>query len=399
MKSFSSEPQNNKLHPILNFIFLLLPILLLNACSAPVREYLVYVGTYTGHGSDGIYAYRFNPKNGNLHPIGLAAKTDNPSFITIDSAGRFLYAVNELDSFQDKPAGAVSVFEINQESGKLTLLQQVSSLGAAPAYLSLDKTGRYLLVANYNGGNVAVFPIGSDGKLGANTAMIQDSGASVNPGRQAAPHAHFIQVTNDNKFAFTADLGIDKILIHRFDSKTGTLSPSDSGFVKLDPGSGPRHIAFSTSGKSVYVINELTSTITAFSYEPETGAMQAKQTTSTLPKTFSGNNTSAEIVIDKKGKFLYASNRGDNSIVLFDIDPGDGHLIPVEWISSAGKDPRNFEIDPTGQWLFAANQNSDNIVVFRIDQATGRLTQTSQTEKLNSPVCVRFLQVKYFGRK
>jgi len=394
MKSIPAELKNIKLQLTLKLVILLLPFVLLMSCSTADHAYLVYVGTYTGHGSDGIYAYRFNPDKGDLSPIGLVAKTDNPSFIAIDSARRFLYAVNETDSFQNQPTGAISAFEINKETGKLKLLQQISSLGAAPAHLSLDKRDRYLLVANYNGGNVAVFPIGNDGKLGEHTALIQNAGSSVNRDRQAGPHAHFIQVTNDNKFALTADLGIDKVLINRFDANTGSLTPADSGFVKLDPGSGPRHIAFSPTGKTVYVLNELTSTVTLFSCNSENGAMQALQTLSTLPKTFSGNNTSAEIVIDAKGKFLYASNRGDNSIVLFSIDPKDGRLTPVEWISSGGKDPRNFEIDPSGQWLFAANQNSDNIVVFRIDQSTGRLTQTSEQVKLTAPVCVRFLTVK-----
>jgi 6-phosphogluconolactonase len=394
MKKNTTEPKNKQQLLILKLIFLLIPVLLFSACSAPDHGYLVYVGTYTGHGSDGIYAYRFNPGKGELLPLGLAAKTDNPSFITIDSAGRYLYAVNELDSFQNKATGAVSVFEINKLSGKLKLLQQISSLGAAPAHLSLDKSGRYLMVANYNGGNVSVFPIGNDGKLGPHTAFIQNEGSSVNPDRQAGPHAHFIRVTNDNKFVLTADLGIDKVLINRFDANKGTLSPTDSGYTKLDPGSGPRHIAFAPSGKSVYVLNELTSTIAVFYIDGESGAMQIKQTLSTLPKTFSGANTSAEIAVDANGRHLYASNRGDNSIVLFNINSDDGSLKPGEWISSGGKTPRNFEIDPTGQWLFAANQNSDNIVLFKIDEASGRLSQISDSTKVVSPVCIRFLPLK-----
>jgi len=378
---------------ILKFTFLLLPFLLIQACSSPKNEFLVYMGTYTGHGSDGIYAYRFNPVKGDLTPIGLVAKTDNPSFIAIDSAGQFLYAVNELDSFQNQPAGAVSVFAIDRKSGQLKLLQQISSLGAAPAHLSLDKSGRYLLVANYNGGNAAVFPIGADGQLGPHTSLIQDSGSSVNPYRQSGPHAHFIQATNDNKFVLVADLGIDKIIINRFDATTGSLTPADSAFARLAPGSGPRHIAFTPSGKFVYVLNELTSTITVFSYQSETGAMQSKQTLSTLPANFSGNNSGAEIVADARGKFLYVSNRGDNSIALFSINSNDGSLQPVEWTSSGGKTPRNFEIDPTGNWLFAANQNSDNIVLFKIDEASGRLSQYSDSTKVVSPVCLRFLSL------
>ncbi|NTW25023.1 MAG: lactonase family protein [Lentimicrobium sp.] len=367
-------------------------ILLVTACSAPDSGYLVYVGTYTGHGSDGIYAYRFNPASGDLSPIGLVAKTDNPSFIAIDFAGRYLYAVNELDSFQNQPTGAISVFEINRKSGKLTFLQQISSLGAAPAHLSLDKSGRYLLVANYNGGNVAVFPIGSNGLLGPHTSLIQNSGSGINPDRQAGPHAHFIQPTNDNKFVMIADLGVDKVFINRLDTLSGKLTPADSGYVKLDPASGPRHIAFSPSGKFVYVLNELSSTITMFIFDSETGAMQTKQTLTTLPENFSGKNSTAEIVVDRKGKFLYVSNRGDNSIALFSINSGDGSLTPVEWFSSGGKTPRNFEIDPTGQWLFAANQDSDNIALFRIDTSSGRLTQISDSTKVSSPVCIRFLE-------
>lgn len=374
-------------------IWILSPILMFHACARETLN-LVYVGTYTGHGSDGIYAFRFNPKNGELRKIGLAAKTDNPSFISIDRDGKFLYAVNELDSFENKPTGAVSVFAINRETGALELLQQISSLGAAPAHLSLDKKCHYLMVANYNGGNVTVFPIERDGKLGPHSEFIQNTGSGINPDRQSGPHAHFIQVTNDNRFIMVADLGIDQVLVFRFDVNTGSLIPANPGFVKLNPGSGPRHLAFTPSGKYVYVLNELTSTITAFSYESETGVMQAMQTLSALPKNFSGKNTAAEIVADAKGKFLYVSNRGENSIGLFSINPNNGKLTPVEWIPSGGRIPRNIVIDPTGNWLFAANQDSDNIVIFRIDQITGKLFQTSQTSGIGSPVCIRFTSTK-----
>jgi 6-phosphogluconolactonase len=375
----------------LKFIVLPFIILLLNSCSTRVHEYLVYVGTYTGKGSEGIYAYRFNPSNGDLRPIGLVAKTANPSFITIDPGGRFLYAVNEIDSFQNKPGGAVSVFAINRESGKLTLLQQVSSLGAAPAHLSLDKSGRYLMVANYNGGNAAVFPIGRDGKLGQHSAFIQNAGSGPNASRQAGPHAHFISVTTDNRYVMIADLGIDKVLEYRFNADNGSLTPVDSGFVKLDPGSGPRHIAFPSPGKFVYVLNELNSTVTGFSYEP-TGMMHKMQTISTLPASFAGENTAAEITADANGRCLYVSNRGDNSIILFRINADDGRLNPVEWVSGGGKTPRSFAIDLTGHWLFVANQDSDNIVLFQVDQASGQLNQTSQTLRLISPVCINFLK-------
>ena len=261
MRMTGRDPGEKK-RPRLLALICLLAVLLGTGANARAAEYRVYVGTYTGQGSEGIYAFRFNPLTGATSSVGLAAATDNPSFLAIHPNGRYLYAVNELDTFRGEPAGAVSVFAIDRGSGKLELLQQVSSLGAGPAYVSLDGTARYLLVANYNGGNVAVFPIGDDGRLGGHTAFVQDEGRSVNPERQAGPHAHSFQVTRDNRFALAADLGLDKLFVHRFDSVTGSLSPGSPGFVPLDPGSGPRHVALSPSGKFVYVLNELVSTVT-----------------------------------------------------------------------------------------------------------------------------------------
>jgi len=365
----------------------LLAVLLVMAVGASAPEYLAYVGTYTGRGSEGIYAYRFDPVSGAARPLGLAAATDNPSFLVGDPTGRFLYAVNELDEFRNEPAGAVSVFAIERASGALKLLQQVPSLGGSPAHLSLDATARYLMVANYGGGNVAVFPIGEDGRLGPHSAFVQDVGSSVNPERQAGPHAHFIQVTRDNRFAVVADLGLDKLLVHRFDANTGSLTPASPGFVAVDPGAGPRHVAFAPSGKFVYVVNELASTVTVFAFQPGEGALRGVQTVPTLPAGFSGNNTGAEIAVDAKGRFLYVSNRGDDSIAVFSIHPRNGNLKSLEWVPSGGKTPRHFAIDPTGEWLFAANQGSDNISLLRIDQKSGRLTPTGRSLEVVSPVC------------
>lgn len=373
----------------LSMIKLLPLILFVGACSRPTQQ-IVYVGTYTGHGSDGIYAYRFNPANGDISSIGLVAKTENPTFITIDPDGRFLYAVNEVDSFQYEASGAVSVFAIDRESGKLNLLQQIPSLGAGPAHLSLDKSARYLLVANYNGGSAAVFPRKSDGTLGTHTAFIQDAGSGPNTGRQLGPHAHFIGVNQSNKFAMVADLGIDQVLVYRFDPDHGSLTLSNPGSVASNPGDGPRHIAFAPSGNLVYVVNELSSTVGAFSFDGETGKIQLLETVSTLPNNASGSNTAAEIRIDSKGQHLYVSNRGDDSMAVFSIN-SDGKLIPMEWIPTGGKGPRHFEIDLTGQWLFVANQNSNNVRLFRIDPHNGRLMQTLQSFDLVSPVCIRFL--------
>jgi 6-phosphogluconolactonase len=382
-----------KISNLAKLAFLIFTLFFLNACTKQEKQFLVYVGTYTGNGSEGIYAYRFNPTNGTLTALGLVAKTENPSFLAIDSAGSFLYSVNELDTFQNQNTGAVSVFKIDKKTGSLTLLQQVSSLGAAPAHLSLDKSGRYLLVANYNGGNVAVFPIASDGKLGDQTALVQNSGSSVNKDRQSSPHAHFIRVTANNKFALTADLGVDKVYINAFDANRGTLVAVDSGFINMQPGSGPRHIAYTPSDKFVYVLNELTSTVSVFYFDPETGSMKVGKTISTLPTNFDGINSTAEIRTNASGTFLYVSNRGDNSIAQYAINSEDGNLTLVAWISSGGKTPRNFEIDPTGQWLFAANQNSDNIVIFRIDENTGQLKHAAEYSGIVSPVCIQFMSV------
>ena len=379
---------------IFALIFLLPFVLLATAGEALDYKYLVYVGTYTGKGSEGIYAYRFDPASGEASPLGLAAATDNPSFLEVDSNGRFLFAVNELDAFHNEPTGAVSAFAINRESGTLNPLQQVPSLGRSPAHLSLDKSARYLLVANYNSGNVAVFPIGNDGRLGAHTAFIQGVGSSVNPVRQTGPHAHSLQVTNDNRFALLADLGLDKLLVYRFDATAGTLTPGSPKFVKVDPGSGPRHVALAPSGRFVYVVNELASTVMVFAYRPGPGMLQRKQTISTLPKNFAGKNTAAEIAVDAKGRFLYVSNRGHDSIAVFSIDPDNGRLTALERVASGGRTPRHFAIDPTGTWLFAANQDSNDITLFRIDPSSGQLKETSRSLKIVSPVCVRIVPVK-----
>jgi 6-phosphogluconolactonase len=372
----------------------LLAVLLAAAARAHADEYLVYVGTYTGKGSEGIYAYRFDPATGETRSVGLAAATDNPSFLAVDPNGRFLYAVNELDTFRNEPTGAVSVFAIDRESGALKLLQQVSSLGGGPAHLSLDKSARYLMVANYNGGNVAVFPIEDDGRLGRRTAFVQHVGSSVNPERQAGPHAHSIQAAKDNRFVIAADLGLDKLLVYRFDAGTGSLTPGNPEFVEADPGAGPRHVAFAPSGRFVYAVNELASTVTAFAYEPGPGKLNRIQTITTLPKDFAGTNTTAEIAVDAKGQYLYVSNRGNDCIAVFGIDPDNGKLEPLEWVPSGGKTPRNFAIDPTGGWLFAANQDSNNIRLLRIDQGSGRLIPTSRSLTVVSPVCVCIVSFK-----
>ena len=377
----------------LSKLFVLLVVLAAAVAQAADDRYLIYVGTYTDKGSKGIYAYRFDPVSGATDAIGLVAETANPSFIAVDPSHKSLYAVNEIDNFKGDHTGAVSAFAIDRANGRLQLLQQVSSLGADPAHISLDKTGRYLLVANYTGGNIVVFPIEKDGRLGPHSAFVQHAGSSVNKDRQAGPHAHAIEASNDNQFVLTADLGLDELLVYRFDQKSGSLAPNDPAFAKISPGAGPRHFANSPSGKFVYLVNEMASTITVFAFTPATGKLQEQQTISTLPAGFKGENTTAEIEVDTKGKFLYVSNRGDDSIAVFAIDPNSGKVTLVERVPTGGKTPRHFALDPTGRWLFAANQDSNSITVFRVDSSTGRLTPTSRALQVATPVCVVFVPI------
>jgi 6-phosphogluconolactonase len=361
------------------------------AAPEPQDDFLVYVGTYTGPVSRGIYAYRFSSAMGRLTALGLAAETTNPSFLAAHPSGNYLYAVNEVGEFEGRKTGAVSAFALDRGTGKLTLLNQVSSRGAGPCHLSLDRTGRYVLVANYGGGSVAALPILEDGRLGEASGFVQHKGKSVNPQRQEGPHGHGIEAAPDNRFVLAADLGLDQVLVYRFDAEKGTLAPNDPPYAKLAPGAGPRHFAFSPDGRFVYVLNELTSTMTVFSYDTERGALTEAETLSTLPGGFRGENYTAEVVAHPSGKFLYGSNRGHDSIVVFAADAATGTLKPVAHVSTQGKWPRNFAVDPTGACLIAANQRSDNLVVFRIASQTGRLTPTGQVVEVPSPACVTFV--------
>lgn len=362
--------------------------------AASSGKYFVYVGTYTQGNSKGIYAYRYDDVSGDLTSLGLAAESVNPSFLAVPRSQRFVYAVNETGDYQGKSSGAVSAFAINRNSGKLTLLNQVPSRGADPCYVSFDKSGKHALVANYTGGSVAMFPAMRDGRVGEASAFVQHSGSSVDHERQEGPHAHSIDLSPDNRFAVAADLGADQLMIYRFDAARGALAPNHPGFVKLEAGSGPRHFKFHPSGKFAYVINELRSSVTAFAYDAAGGSLRELQTISMLPRDFSGHNDGAELEIHPSGKFLYASNRGHDSIAVFSIDTAKGMLTPLQDVPSGGKTPRNFVVDPTGSRLFVANQDSNNIVIFRIDPHTGRLTPTGQVLEVPAPVCVRFARIR-----
>src|SRR5580658_593624 len=376
---------------------LLALVLALGAVSAPgiAREaarqkYLFYVGTYTDHGSKGIYAYRFDSASGESTSLGLAAESANPSFLAIASSGQFLYAVNEISQFNGQPTGAVSAFAIQPKTAKLALLNQVPSRGEGPAHIALDRSGKHALVSNYDRGSIAVFPVLADGRLGEATAFVQHKGSSVNKQRQEGPHAHAAVFSPDNRFVVVADLGLDQLLVYRFDAAQGTLG-SDPQIVRAVPGAGPRHLVFGATGRYLYVINELQSTVVAYAYDAANGALSEVQIVSALPKGFPRTSEAAEIEMHSSGKFLFASNRGDDSIAVFAINPKDGTLTSVEIDSTGGKTPRNFVLDPTGAWLLAANQDSDDIVVFRVDPSTGHLTRSGPELHVPSPVCVRFV--------
>ncbi|HJQ24531.1 MAG TPA: lactonase family protein [Blastocatellia bacterium] len=353
------------------------------------HELLLYVGTYTSGKSEGIYLYRFNLATGALRRLRTFGGVVNPSFLAIDPRRRALYAVNEVSEMNGQAGGAVTAFAINRQSGELTRLNNQASMGGAPCHLSLDGTGKWLLVANYESGNVAVLPVRRDGSLGAATDVAQHKGSSVNQERQQGPHAHCVAFDAANRRAFAVDLGLDKIMIYRFDAGRGTLTPNRVPWARVKPGAGPRHLTFHPTGRYAYVINELDSTITVFAYDPVRGTLGAVQTLSTLPSDFTGTSFCAEVQVSPSGKFLYGSNRGHDSIVVMAIDERTGKLRPVQHEPTRGKTPRHFTIDPTGAYLLAANQNSDTIHSFRIDAREGKLTPTGHTAEVPSPVCLR----------
>ena len=378
------------------FTTLLTPLLFAAGAFGAGGEYLAYVGTYTGKNSKGIYVFRFNASNGKLTPMGLAAEANNPSFLAIHPNHRFLYAAIEVANYEGEKSGAVAAYAIDRATGKLTFLNQVSSHGAGPCHVTVDKTGKTVFVANYDGGSIAAFPIGPDGKLHEASSAIQHHGSSVNKERQEGPHAHCIRPSPDNRFVLVADLGLDEVLAYKFDAAKSTLTPNDPPFGKTPAGAGPRHFDFSPNGKFVYVINEIQCTVSSFAYDGKRGALKLLDTISTLPEGYkvTADDSTAELRIVPSGKFVYGSNRGHDSVAVFAPDAGSGKLKPVEIVSTQGKTPRGFGIDPTGSYLIAGNQDSDTLVVFKIDQNTGKLTPTGEKVEAYAPVDVEFMPAK-----
>lgn len=355
----------------------------MNAHAQSAKE-IMYVGTYSVRGSEGIYVFEFDRQAGTMHQIQAVSNGKSPSFLALHPSGNYLYSVNEG---ADK-SGGVSAYATDKATGKLTFLNGQSSLGGGPCHVSIDKTGQTVFVSNYGGGSLAVLPVKTGGSLGEATDSVQDSGTGPNTGRQEKPHVHSATLAPDNRFVYVADLGTDKLNIFAIDVKASKVKPASTPFASVKPGSGPRHFTFHPNGKFAYLVEELTSTVAAFSRDAKTGALTLLQdNVKTLPDDFTGQNTSADIHIDPSGKFLYQSNRGANTLAIFSIG-SDGKLTKVGDQPTEGKTPRNFLIDPKGDFVFVAHQDTDNITIFKRDQKTGKLTYTGKSVNVPAPVCV-----------
>ena len=356
--------------------------------AAPTRA-LVCFGSYSTPDKESVHLFQLNLQDGSLKKLNAVDGLSNPSFLKIHPNGKYLYTVNEVSTFDGKKSGGVTAFALDVNGGKLNKINQQPSGDTGPCHLTVDATGKYVLVAHYSGGSTSVLPIKKDGSVGAVVSQIKHKGSSVHS-RQKAPHAHAVHVGPNNKFAFAPDLGIDKVLVFSFDENTGAIAETKFDGAKLEPGSGPRHFDFHPDGKFAYVINEIKQTVTAFRYNAKRGRLRTLQTLSTVPHPVDGNST-AEVLVHPTGQFLYGSNRGHNSIAMFRINKKNGKLTALGHESTRGSTPRNFGIDPTGQFLLAANQQSDNVTVFRINQETGKLKFTGNEIKLSKPVCVRMI--------
>ncbi|MBL8241798.1 MAG: lactonase family protein [Bryobacterales bacterium] len=357
-------------------------------------KFRVYVGTYTRGESKGIYSFVLDTAAGTLTPEGVAGETENPSFLAIHPSGDYLYSCGELDKFQGQASGSLTAFKIDAASGKLEKLNDVVAGGTSTCHVNISRNGRFAVLANYGTGSCAAFAIGPDGRLGERTAYHQHSGTSADPGRQRGPHAHSVNLDKQNKHVIVADLGLDQVKVYKFNAATGAMTPNEPAFTTVKPGSGPRHFTFHPSGKYAYVINEMACTVTAFHWNAKLGTLKEIETVTTLPVPVQKGYSTAEVVAHSNGRFVYGSNRGHNTIAVFQVDAATGKLTTVEHKSTQGEIPRNFAIDPTGQYLIAANQNTHSIVLFRINQISGALEQVGAPIKAPSPVCVRYVKLR-----
>jgi 6-phosphogluconolactonase len=362
----------------------------------------VFVGTYTepilfgtgqvlqGKGK-GIHVYRFDTLSGALEPYGLAEGVRNPSYLAFHPSRRYLYAVNEYKQFEGRASGAVSAFALDPDRGQLTFINQKATSGTDPCHLTVTRSGDCMLAANFASGSFCVLPLRPDGSLGDDGDFVQHQGSSIDPKRQAGPHAHGVTLDLQERFAFIPDLGLDRVMIYELDAARARVKPNRTPWWTARPGAGPRQLVMHPGGRFAYLINELNSTMTAFCYDAEQGALEEMQTLSTLPEGFEGHSTCAEVQITPEGNLLYGSNRGHNSLVIYAIDPAQGTLRLVGHASTRGSIPRNFTVDPSGSWVIVANQDSDNLAVFRIDHASGALVPVGEPVVAPTPVCVKVL--------
>jgi len=353
---------------------------------------LVYFGTSTGaqSGDAGIYVATFNAATGELGAPEVAARTGSPSFLEVHPSGKFVFAVGEAGSPAFK-GGCVSGFGVSRPSGKLTLINQVSAVGQGPCHVSMEKTGRLAMIANYGSGSCASYAIKEDGSLGEAASFHQHQGADAL--KKPEPHAHSANFSPDNKFAFVCDLGLDKVFIYKTDPATGKTEPH--GEATVPAGGGPRHLAFHPNGKFVFVNNETTLTATTFAYDAEKGALTLVDTVSTIPDADRGQKglSTAETRVHPNGRFVYVSNRGHDTISVFSCDPATGRLKLIENVNCEGKTPRNFNLDPSGRWMIVAHQSSATVAVFKVDAVSGKLTFTGKKTPIAAPTCVRFLEL------
>ena len=374
-------------------LFIALALLLATALPYAQKaggEYFVYVGSYTAATSKGIYAWKFNPATASLTSLGLVADTPNPAQVWASPNGKYLYAVNWQGTDAVK-GDTVSAYAINGKTGALTFLNKVSSAGVQPNQVVVDPTGKMAVTVNYNTGTMAALPIDADGKLGEAFYVDQHSGQPLSP-RQPGPRAHGVVYSKDDRFAYVAELGLDRVYSYRIDPAKRVMTPFDPPYVSVKAGSGPRRLQLHPNGKFLYVNHETDSMVSVF--EVNGGSLKEIQAISTLPADHKGNNSTAEIQIDKEGKFLYVSNRGHDSVALYSVDPVKGTLTMVENIPTLGKTPRNITIDPTNDYLFAANQGGDSVVVFRIDHKTGHLTPTGTQVQISQPGGMYFVKAQ-----
>ena len=365
---------------------------ILSGCAAPKppETVRVYFGTSAKQEQRGIYMATLDMQTGCLSDAIRVSKAERPGFIAIHPDGKHLYATGAGADFEGRSPGAVSAFQIMEPSGMLADINTQPSGGTGPCHVSIDPSGKNLLVANYRGASCSVLPIQSDGSLAPPSSTRQHSGSSIDPARQTSAFVHSINTSPDGCFAIVADLGIDKLVVYRFDADAGILEPNDPPFTATEPGGGPRHLAFHPSGNFAYANLEMGNRVSAFTYDAQRGILAEIQTLDTLPEGFAGENTTAEIATSADGRFLYVSNRGHDSIAIFGIDAKTGRLTALGHESVHGQIPRNFRIDPTGTYLLAANQKTGNVAVFRIDRETGQLEFTGSEIEVPSPICVRF---------